>query len=56
MKRPAERLIFAVLLLMLAGCAAPRLSTVAVEEATPQEGWEGIDGRRQAHQHDEKGD
>ncbi len=42
MKRHTEHLIFALLLIMLTGCAGPRLSTVAVEEAAPQEGWEGI--------------
>ena len=42
MKRLAQYLAFAVLLVTLGACAAPRLSTVAVEEAEPQQGWEGI--------------
>lgn len=42
MRRHAEHLIFALLLITLGACAAPRLSTVAVEEAAPQQGWEGV--------------
>ena len=42
MKRYVEHLVFALLLATLGACAAPRLSTVPVEEATPQQGWEGV--------------
>ena len=42
MKRHARHLIYAVLLTVLGGCATPRLSTVAVEEAAPEQGWDGI--------------
>lgn len=42
MKRYATHLVFALLLIALAGCASPRLSTVAVDRAAPQQGWEGV--------------
>ena len=42
MKNHARPLIYAVLLVLLSGCTAPRLATVAVDEAAPQQDWEGI--------------
>ncbi len=42
MKRNAAHLVFALLIIALGGCAAPRLSTVAVDRAEPQQGWEGV--------------
>ncbi len=42
MKHYSKHLIYVVLIILGSACAAPRLSTVAVEEAVPQQGWEGI--------------
>lgn len=42
MKQHAKILTLAALVMLGSACATPRLSTVAVEEAVPQQGWDGI--------------
>ncbi len=42
MKRSATLLFFAMLMVVLGGCPASRLSMIDVEKATPQDGWEGV--------------
>ncbi len=42
MKRNAAHLVFSLLIVTLGGCASPRLSTIAIDRAEPQQGWEGV--------------